>query len=233
MDNLQEFGKLVDLHVHPNYAFDVERARNDKETRKQVLRKYRMEVVRPVLLKYDQKVYMRAASKLLPAIGLPFSRFVPKVERIPLAPWHDDSIVESKRIFQLWAVVRCTGKWPLCVLGYWDCPIMLESCRSCGQRLVTICHGLCYCKGTLAMYRRLRGDSQGFPVNREDTPGFLTALFRNDIPEHRHAIQYVGMALLSCIGKQRPDVHRLHSSCGADDDVGGMLTASDSSALSE
>ena len=158
-------------------------------------RRYRWEVVRPVMLAYDRRTYVRAAERLLPALGVPFSRFVPTPERLPLDRGQSERSVQCRRNYRLWAFTRMTGRWPHPVVGMRECPMILPQCSACGKRQVSVCHALCVCEGTEGMYREGFGSSK----RRQNTPAFITSLFRRDTMQHEEAIRFVGVALLRCM----------------------------------
>ena len=188
----------MDITMHPNFAKLVPRAQESKAVRKSLLKRYRWEVVRPVLLRHDRHVYDRAANKLLPAIGMPFKRFSPTVERLPLQLFENNVDDRVWKRYRCWAIARVTGRWPLCVLGRVQCPIVLQMCSGCRARDITICHALCECSATAALYKGWRYDGMRCGEGRTNTQGFLTALFRPETSRMEEVIDYVGAALLRC-----------------------------------
>ena len=63
---------------------DFERAFADKQFRKLLLRRYRWEVVRPLLKDFDRTWYMQMAGRIQPEFGVPFVTWAPVAMRPPL-----------------------------------------------------------------------------------------------------------------------------------------------------
>ena len=184
----------------PPTAALLDAARADADARKLLLRMYRWEVVRPALLQYDRASYLRAASCVIPAFGVPFSHCQPLPARTDSELLCADWGINSWRLYRLWALCRVTGKWPLPVLGQTEMPLLLHKCAACGQVDVDVAHPLLSCHGTQALHANLCRHVGEFC--REARVSFLTFLFGSNTQAGTrvHHIFYVGKALLAAIG---------------------------------
>lgn len=171
------------------------KARTDSATRKAVLRRYRWEVVRPILYQYDQAAYAQAATKTIVALGWTFARLQPRPSKLPVDLLRLDTHPSAWRWFKMWAQVRLTGAWPIPTLGGESFPIYIAECPACGSRCITVRHPLCECPGTLVLYRQLCS-AVSMP-HRQQTSLFMYALFAHDPPvsERAQHVRYVGLAL--------------------------------------
>ena len=161
--------------------------------RKATLKSYRLEVLRPTLLRYDRAAFAKAAMRNLP----PFNRSFAALCIFP-TPLDPDMLAGEPgpsfwSHYRLWAVARMTGKWPLSVLGGKDHPGLLRRCRACGRRGVSVRHALCACPEFDRERREL------FPG--EPTPDLLLQLLFGDTRCSRTRIQHVvfaGRAIRRC-----------------------------------
>ena len=116
--------------------------------RKDTLKSYRLEVLRPTLLRYDRAAVAKAAMQALPPYNRSFAAlctFPSPLDPGMLAGEPGPSFWSH---YRLWAVVRMTGKWPLSVLGGEgkEHPKFLRRCRACGRREVSVRHALGACR---------------------------------------------------------------------------------------
>ena len=177
----------------------LEAARADADERKHVLRRYRWEVVHPALQAYDRECYLRAASRVIVAFGVPFTHFQPLPSQTPSGLLCCDWGSSSWRLYRLWAVCRMTGRWPLPVLGQTELPESLQVCAACGQINISVTHPLLVCPGTLVLHQTLTAAVGS--LYRDSQVAFLTAVFGHNAPpanRYQH-ILYVGKAILTSI----------------------------------
>ena len=162
--------------------------------RKDVLRRYRLEVVTPALREYDRPSMEAAVHRVIPTFGMPFEDFMPM--GIWSRPPEPDADFGGNLHYRLWAVCRLTGRWPLPVIGGEDAPALLQRCAACHSPEVAVTHAFTACAHTSALRRTLwsaRGQPE--PVSNQ---ALLLALFG---PEHNTpCVQFVGRALLRCMG---------------------------------
>ena len=148
-------GTPLDIDAHPSFCSRMAGARADTCTRKQLLKDFRWGVVRPALRDYDRSAFLKAASHIIPKMGIPFTVLQPEPERVPLELLTHDFCPASWRWYRLWAITRMTGRWPLPVLGYSSLPDTLHSCAACGASDVDVCHAFSSCHGTQLLSKAL------------------------------------------------------------------------------
>ena len=147
---------IQDITACSNFcAAELEQARSDKVLRRTLLKRYRWEVVRPVLQDYDGAKYTRAAKVTIQPWGATFLEFVPTLAPLPqqltLAVG-----VPAMRVWQrIWNIVRLYGCWPDCVHGGEELSFLQTTCKLCGAFSVDVSHAVCECPGTLQWYAEL------------------------------------------------------------------------------
>ena len=176
----------------------VTKAQGDNIARKDLLRRYRMDVVRPILLQRDRIRFASSAQADLPCIMTSFARLQP-LAAMPdqgLLGWEFDR--RTWRHYRCWAVVRISGRWPLAVLGASDCPQSLEFCRLCGTPDVDVCHALCECRGTSSLYDQLR--VKGACPDRDRAPACTEYIFgmQQERTEFLARVTFTGSAIAAC-----------------------------------
>ena len=123
----------------------IREARASATVRRQLVAKYRTEVVRPVLTDYDRTVFERAAS----VSTWPYIVFQPAPDGLPEH--------ETWAFYRAWACVRVLGRWPLAVFGAGGLPNLLELCPLCSEPQVEVQHLLSGCICTAALLRDWAG----------------------------------------------------------------------------
>ena len=128
-------------------ASDLEAcARGDKSARKTMLAKYHREIVYPAVEAFDENNLDRAAESNdwpYPAFGC--------IER-----WELDSLLCVQwneltwKSFRLWSAARCTGRFPLPLLGFDFFPSKFALCPLCNMHNDDLAHVLMACACTQA-----------------------------------------------------------------------------------
>ncbi|CAK0840450.1 unnamed protein product [Prorocentrum cordatum] len=176
-----------DLEGHPLFpAALLNEARVSSAARKAILKSYRLEVLRPSLLRYDRAAYAKAAMPIL----APFNRSFAALCTFP-SPLDLDLLAGEPgpsfwSHYRLWAVARMTGKWPLSVMGGEEHPMHLRRCRACGSHRVSVRHALSACP---VLDRERRELFPGDPA-----PDLLLQLLFGDTTCSITRIQHVGFA---------------------------------------
>jgi hypothetical protein len=143
-------GPILEIGKHPAFSpAELALARHCKVNRRCLLKRYRANVVRPALLERDAVRYQKAASALVPRLGVPFSALQPKAERLPLGLLDLDLGPLTWRFFRSWCLVRCTGCWPLSCYGLGELAACLPVCPLCFATNVDVQHCLGTCPGSL------------------------------------------------------------------------------------
>jgi hypothetical protein len=184
--------EICDLQM---FASQIPAAQEDADARKELLRAYRLHVVRPALLAYDALAYAKAARAILPSLLMPFGSLHQLQSQNIL---HLSDIWLGRHTWawvKIWSVARCTGRWPLHCTGPGALPTTLEQCPHCSCPDADIRHALCSCPGTEQFAVQMR--EHGEPANRSQADSFLLLLFQLDSPPliKTHHIKYVGLCL--------------------------------------
>ena len=99
----------------------AEQARSCKLVRKEGLKDYKCNVVKPILIDYDRRAFLKSAETKLLGTGLSFSSFHAEPCRFPVEFFSGTQDKLSWRKYRAWAISRCSGRWPLTVLGGMRC----------------------------------------------------------------------------------------------------------------
>ena len=116
-------------------------ASTDLAVRKNVLKRYKTEVVLPMFMALDQAAYEEAAARTLPGLSCLFSSLSTERGRLidvllsigPELPW---------RSVRIWWLIRLTGKWPVPLFATGNCAITLPCCNTCGLLEIPVGHVL-------------------------------------------------------------------------------------------
>ena len=141
--------------------------------RKMVLRSYRHDVVKPLLLDLDRQHLMESIIEPVPTFGfsladLGFYKFASSGKCLTMPPCPDFS-------FQFPGMESCAdhgGRWPLPLLGKAELPQHI-ACPACGKENVSVLHMLGGCSATQHLYRNFRAQGPSRSSRRE----FLQHLF--------------------------------------------------------
>jgi hypothetical protein len=134
---------IVDIHSSDIAPADIMTlALVDPAVRRNVLRKYKLDIVRPLLQEIDGKQFEKDAGRYLPAFDCLYSDLSSDHGRLMVVllnrdiPW---------RLLRLWLLVRLTGQWPVSM--YVPGPLLneLPMCRACGQEHILVSHVLGSC----------------------------------------------------------------------------------------
>ena len=131
-------------HVHECGLFPadiLQLALTDSAVRRNVLKTYRNQILRPLLREYDDFHTEACKFKLLPGL------------RCKYVELQDDDMLMTKllpvvihwRLLRIWLLVRVTGQWPLCL--YWpeDNTDVLDACPFCEQKQILVDHAFLEC----------------------------------------------------------------------------------------
>ena len=155
-------------------------ARTSAHARRDCLRKYRQQIVKPALLALDWAASASSLGRQLAGLGMGFSEFLPASMELRVDACSLDWGVHSAQGWRSWAVVRITGTWPLCVFGGDGLPFAIPQCSGCGACSVGVVHALCVCPGTLVHFHWLR--QHVVVPDRLEVPQFLKSLFSGELP---------------------------------------------------
>ncbi|CAE8590209.1 unnamed protein product, partial [Polarella glacialis] len=107
-------------------AVELSKAQAGPAARKKLLRRYRREFVRPVLLERDRSEYIAAACKAIPGgIGAPLD-WQPEPGSLPFSQLEGAAGATAWMWFRCWAIIRITGRWPCPVFGFNALPQVLS-----------------------------------------------------------------------------------------------------------
>ena len=177
----------------------LQQSRSNPELRKQVLRDYKCNRVRPVLNHYDFLAYQEAAAKTIFEGGLTYKELNPYLDKPELDLVHCDFGPGTWKHYRIWSCVRMSGCWPMPIAGRTEMPEYLESCPYCGKLEATVAHVLVECVGINTLRGELRRKTTMPSASCNNL--FLRELFRSGVPaEFRmHHIGFVGRALLPAL----------------------------------
>ena len=132
----------------------LNQARDDKTIRKNVLRKYKLEVVRPKLQHRDSVAFIRDANKCIFSLSVPFSALIPSV-CVRLNELYDiDSHPAAWKHFRVWAFIRLCGKWPAQFYSHPIAVHYLSACPLCQEEDITVAHALFDCPCTSNLFSK-------------------------------------------------------------------------------
>lgn len=169
-----------------------------------MLRDYRWNVVRPVLAEYDRSAFFKVASVDLPGLVMPFTMFHPEPSRIPVDLVSVAQDKQAWRKYRAWAVARCSGRWPLTVLGGTEVPTKLPICGLCAAPEVTILHSLCHCPGTARLWSVLAAAISVPPRDEVNVVVQLLFDYERVVESRSLCVDFVGSSLLACVVTQVP-----------------------------
>ena len=135
--------------------FDVEAlriAQRSSEARKKLLKNYRMQIVRPILLEYDWQTGAESRRKLLPGFELSFEDLGTACMGGRQMSFNHHSGPVAWLWFRSWALLRTTGAWPLCLFKGEGLPLCLPQCPGCGTRNAVALHALAECPLTQCVW---------------------------------------------------------------------------------
>ena len=129
-------------------ARELAEARSTKESRLSLLRHFKASVIRPACIRYDRAAFDAAAAR-----GSWFYALLQSgLRALPVELLRVDWDRSSWGHYNLWALVRVTGRFPLSFFGFDTVPSTLSFCPLCRLPSTTIAHLLCSCPATLALY---------------------------------------------------------------------------------
>ena len=130
-------------------SVQLEAARSSSSLRKDLLRRYRLEIVRPILLEYDRAAGEQARGKLLPGFTFSFEDLGRSVGLGEVSENIRSQTSPGASLWlRCWAIIGITGAWPLCLFQDSGLPLCLDSCSLCGARYATVLHAFAECPGT-------------------------------------------------------------------------------------
>ena len=138
--------QIPDITAVSSFSNDcLSEARKCPVLRKQVVRRYRLEFVHPVIVEYDRIAFQSEASYNFDSFGWCFKDVQSCPGPFPGDLFAEDAAPVLLRWFRLWAVVRISGKWPLHLLGAPAAVPSLDYCHECGTPDIGVDHPLCAC----------------------------------------------------------------------------------------
>ena len=177
--------QIPDITAVSSFSNDcLSEARKCPVLRKQVVRRYRLEFVHPVIVEYDRIAFQSEASYNFDSFGWCFKDVQSCPGPFPGDLFAEDAAPVLLRWFRLWAVVRISGKWPLHVLGAPAAVPSLDYCHECGTPDIGVDHPLCACPAATADI------SAGGATPSEGEQNFLLALF-DDVPQWGEMSQHI------------------------------------------
>ena len=111
---------------------DISAARSDAFLRKKILRRYRQEVVRPMLLEYDRRHLAECLSFDIPVFGCSLATLGFYTLNLDWEIFHLKTPNVMWFNFRAWCLVRITARWPLPLFGCKELPLYL-TCPACGE----------------------------------------------------------------------------------------------------
>ena len=171
---------------------EISAARTDAFLRKQILRKYRQEVIRPILLEHDRRHLAECLSYDIPVFRCSLITLGFYTLSLDWEIFHLETPNVMWFNFRAWCLVRITARWPLPLFGFKEFPLRL-TCPACGEPEASIGHLLCQCAGTCEAFASFRNKVPGCPT-RALSIALLRTLF--GAPETwLEAQNYVGACL--------------------------------------
>ncbi|CAE8581508.1 unnamed protein product [Polarella glacialis] len=103
---------------------ELSAARRCLVVRRGVMRRYRCEVLRPILQEHDRAALAAVASVVVPGIRVAYERFQYGFLREALGSYPEPQLPLPAKFLQAWALVRISGKWPAVL---WNGRSLLET----------------------------------------------------------------------------------------------------------
>ncbi|OLP92388.1 hypothetical protein AK812_SmicGene25805 [Symbiodinium microadriaticum] len=154
---------------------EISAARSDAFLRKRILRRYRQEVVRPMLLEYDRRHLAECLSFDIPVFGCSLATLGFYTLNLDWEIFHLKTPNVMWFNFRAWCLVRITARWPLPLFGCKELPLYL-TCPACGEPEASIGHLLCQCAVTTEDFATFCNKVPGCP-NRSLSIAFFRTLF--------------------------------------------------------
>ena len=154
---------------------EISAARSDAFLRKKILRRYRQEVVRPMLLEYDRRHLAECLSFDIPVFGCSLATLGFYTLNLDWEIFHLKTPNIMWFNFRAWCLVRITARWPLPLFGCKELPVYL-TCPACGEPEASIGHLLCQCAVTTEAFASFYNKVPGCP-NRSLSIAFFRTLF--------------------------------------------------------
>ena len=133
-----QLGEIVDYQVLGGL---IPAAQACPDVKRALLRRYKLEFVRPFLLQYDDLAFRQAAAAPLNGLGFPFLSVLtpsPFAMNLVSGLWLGN---ETWKWYSCWCLARSCGKWPLA----FD-TVSLTSCPRCqDSQDITVRHVLATC----------------------------------------------------------------------------------------
>ena len=126
----------------------IEAARENKETRRKELYRYRRHHVVPPFQHADHVAFCSSVENS----GWPYASFQQSMAEFPDALLDSDWGHETWDLYRAWAVTRALGRLPLQVFGLIGLPTSLSICPMCSHLHADVEHILTVCSGTQLLY---------------------------------------------------------------------------------
>ena len=144
LDNVQTVRDWLQVDAVRDLGINV-------DERLKILQRYKKQVVYPALRRYDDDAFQGFKD----AHGWPYLQFQPFLQRFPRELLQANWQRQHWRDYQLWALVRCTGRWPLPLGGMEEFPRLLSFCPLCQKAEAGVTHLLVECEGTFLPRQKL------------------------------------------------------------------------------
>ena len=186
-----QLGEIVDYHALGSL---IPAAQACPDARRALLRRYKLEFVRPILLQYDDHAFRKAAAAPLVGLGIPFLGFLtpsPSSLNLVSGLWLGH---ETWKWYRCWCFARSCGKWPLA----FDTPVSLTSCPRCQETQdVTIRHVLATCSQEPFWAHLVQQDIA--PLQSGNVDVFMQRIFSfdADLSIMGSRVEFVGRTILA------------------------------------
>ncbi len=176
-------------------------AAENRDARRMLLRRYRLQAVRPALADSDARYFASTTNRVLEGWGCPYSNFQTELQLWKHGMRDLDLGRQPWLRFRCWAVVKCTGKWPLRIFDLEGLPAVMDFCPLCQAREVGVRHVLLECVETAPVYDEFFATVQVAP--RAQAAQLLYNLFAEPAEPHERALHmfYVSTCFARCVAR--------------------------------
>ena len=196
-------GPILNITAHPAFTSEqIELARSSRETRKQLLRRYRQETVRPLLHQQDITLFQATAAARVHFAPWNLLEFMPEPNPPPYELLNMDWGPKTWTFYRMWAIVRLSGAWPFSPTGGRDFPMVLDACPACGSGEGSVSHLLCACPSTRPFAADLC-ELKHMSVTYSQPDAFIHWLFADTASEEERSQQILFVGKSVCLAWAR------------------------------
>ena len=156
-------------------ASELQEATSNPVLRKMVLRSYRHDVVKPLLLDLDKQHLMESIIEPVPTFGFSLVDLGFYEVRLEWEMFDHASVQTSHFNFRAWSLARITGRWPLPLLGKAELPQHI-ACPACGRER---CFSAAHVRRMLRHATPLQEFSSSGPLQKFEAGSFASSLRRS------------------------------------------------------